>query len=226
MSESDLSDDKSGNDFLLDFEATADCDDGQDVRASLAPLDLIVELSWQAIDRRRDFSRLPRAAAMAVIVRVPTDSWIDPLHAFVRQNDDTILIIDGKSNKRDWRATEALIVDALDQGKTVCGIASDPDAQLPGPAAQRRRSCDDGAGADARTHAPGDQAPYRSLGVGAVRKRYCRPRPNGPCRGVAAVGDTEGLCSAAQDRERRAQCLHKRRPDAAARGSGRLWRGS
>lgn len=131
MSESDRSDEKSGDDFLLDFEALADCDDGQDVRAPLAPLDLIVELSWQAIDRHRDFRTLPRGAAMAVIVRVPTDSWIDPVHAFVRQNDDTILIIDGKSNKRDWRATEALIVDALDQGKTVCGIASDPDGQLP-----------------------------------------------------------------------------------------------
>ncbi|PZR80803.1 MAG: hypothetical protein DI537_39085 [Stutzerimonas stutzeri] len=131
MSQSDLSDDKSGDDFLLNVEVTADSDDGQGVQAPLAPLDLIVELSWQAIDRRRDFRTLPRGSAMAVIVRVPTESWIDPLHAFVRQNDNTILIIDGKSNKRDWRATEALIVDALDQGKTVCGIASDPDGQLP-----------------------------------------------------------------------------------------------
>lgn len=131
MSEDTLSDDKSGDEFLLNFEPLANADEEHEARPALSPLDLIIELSWQAIDKRRDFRTLPRGATMAVIVRVPTDSWIDPIHAFVHENDNAILIIDGKANKRDWRATEALIVDALDRGKTVCGIASDPDGQLP-----------------------------------------------------------------------------------------------
>lgn len=131
MSEDTLSDDKSGDEFLLNFEPSANADEEHEARPALSPLDLIIELSWQAIDKRRDFRTLPRGATMAVIVRVPTDSWIDPIHAFVHENDNAILIIDGKANKRDWRATEALIVDALDRGKTVCGIASDPDGQLP-----------------------------------------------------------------------------------------------
>lgn len=131
MSEDTLSDDKSGDEFLLNFEPLANADEEHEARPALSPLDLIIELSWQAIDKRRDFRTLPRGATMAVIVRVPTDSWIDPIHAFVHENDNAILIIDGKANKRDWRATEALIVDALDRGKTVAALPPIPTVSFP-----------------------------------------------------------------------------------------------
>ncbi len=131
MSESDLSGDQSDEDFLLNVDTTSDVEDEDATDTQLSPLGLIVELSWQAIEKRRDFRTLPRGARMAVIVQVPTDSWIDPVHAYVHENDGEILIIDGKANKRDWRSVEALILDALDRGKTVCGIAANPDAQLP-----------------------------------------------------------------------------------------------
>lgn len=103
----------------------------QSIRNPIPPLDLIVDLSWRAVGRSRDFRALPRGATMAVIVQVPSDSWIDPVHAFVHENDPGVMIVDGKTNKKSWIAQEALIVDALDRGKTVCGIASDPDTQLP-----------------------------------------------------------------------------------------------
>jgi cell division protease FtsH len=131
MSESDLSGDQSEEDFLLNVDTTSNADDQDATDVQLSPLGLIVELSWQAIEKRRDFRTLPKGAKMAVIVQVPTDSWIDPVHAYVHENDGEILIIDGKTNKRDWRSVEALILDALDRDRTVCGIASNPDAQLP-----------------------------------------------------------------------------------------------
>lgn len=131
MSESDLSGNQREEDFLLNVDASSDADDEDATDTQLSPLGLIVELSWQAIEKRRNLRTLPKGSKMAVIVRVPTDSWIDPFHAYVHENDREILIIDGKANKRDWRSVEALILDALDQGRTVCGIASNPDTQLP-----------------------------------------------------------------------------------------------
>ncbi len=98
MSESDLSGDQSEEDFLLNVDTTSEADDEDAIDTQLSPLGLIVELSWQAIAKRRDFRTLPRGPKMAVIVQVPTDSWIDPVHSYVHENDGELLIIDGKAN--------------------------------------------------------------------------------------------------------------------------------
>lgn len=97
----------------------------------LSPVDLLLDLSWQAIDIFPKIGTLSAGVTLAAIIRVPSDAWIDPVHAFVHENDPTAMLIDGKAKKKDWRAIEAMIVEALDRGKTVFGIASDPDAQLP-----------------------------------------------------------------------------------------------
>lgn len=98
---------------------------------ALSPIGLLLDLSWQAIKTGGELRSLPAGATLAAIIRVPSDAWIDPIHDFVHENDPAAKIIEGKARRKDWSAQEALIIDALDQGKTVFGIASDPDTQLP-----------------------------------------------------------------------------------------------
>lgn len=111
--------------------ATDDTGDEQNRRGAMSPLDLLVDLSWQAIKDFPKLGSLSAGATLAAVIRVPSDAWIDPVHHFVHENDRTIMIIDGKNRKKDWSAQEGLIIDALDRGKTIFGIASDPDTQLP-----------------------------------------------------------------------------------------------
>lgn len=128
MNASDQADD--GFDFLQGPEAETTAEEISKGNA-ISPIDLLLDLSWRAIDTRRDRRELLTGSTLATIIRVPSDAWIDPVQHFVHGNDPAAVIIDGKSKKKDWSAQENLIVDALDRGKTIFGIASDPDSQLP-----------------------------------------------------------------------------------------------
>lgn len=105
--------------------------DEQNRSGAMSPMDLLIDLSWQAIDNFPKPSTLSAGATLVTIIQVPSSTWIDALHHFVHENDPAAMIVDGKNKKRDWSAQEGLIIDALDRGKTVFGIASDPDNQLP-----------------------------------------------------------------------------------------------
>jgi len=105
--------------------------DEQNETGARSPLDLLIDLSWQAIKDFPKLGTLRDGATLVAIIRVPSDAWIDPVHHFVHENDRAAVIVDGKSKKKDWSAQEGLIIDALDRGKTIFGIASDPDNQLP-----------------------------------------------------------------------------------------------
>ncbi|MDU0341101.1 AAA family ATPase [Bosea rubneri] len=118
--------------FLQGLEPEMDgAGDEQCRSGARSPVDLLLDLSWQAIKNFPKRGRLSAGTTLAAIIRVPSDAWIDPIHQFVHENDRTIMLVDGKTKKRDWSAQEGLIIDALDRGKSVFGIASDPDAQLP-----------------------------------------------------------------------------------------------
>ncbi|MCO5092783.1 AAA family ATPase [Bosea sp. (in: a-proteobacteria)] len=130
MSAADQNDDAFG--FLQgpepETEATSEDRNGS---GAMAPVDLLLDLSWQAIDDFPKTGTLSAGATLVTIIQVPSSTWIDPVHHFVHENDPAAMIVDGKSKKKDWSAQENLIVDALDRGKTIFGIASDPDNQLP-----------------------------------------------------------------------------------------------
>ncbi|KQK30435.1 AAA family ATPase [Bosea thiooxidans] len=103
----------------------------EDRGGTMSPIDLLLDLSWQAIDDFPRLGTLSAGATLVTIIQVPSSTWIDPVHHFVHENDPAAMIVDGKSKKKDWSAQEGLIIDALDRGKTIFGIASDPDSQLP-----------------------------------------------------------------------------------------------
>lgn len=109
-------------------EATSEDRNGS---GAMSPVDLLLDLSWQAIDDFPKTGTLSAGATLVTIIQVPSSAWIDPVHHFVHEKDPAAVIVDGKSKKKDWSAQEGLIVDALDRGKTIFGIASDPDNQLP-----------------------------------------------------------------------------------------------
>lgn len=123
-------DDDSG--FLkgLEAETARICDEEAEAQP-LSPVDLLVDLSWQAIRNFPGACPLSAGSTLAAIIRVPTSAWVDAVHHFVHENERTAMIVDGKVNKRDWSTQEALIVDALERGTTIFGIAADPDTQLP-----------------------------------------------------------------------------------------------
>jgi cell division protease FtsH len=98
---------------------------------ALSPIELLLDLSWKAIADAPKLDTLSAGPPLAVIIHVPSDAWIDLVHDRVHQNAAPTMIIDGKTGKRDWRSQEVLIVDALERGKSVVGIAADPDVQLP-----------------------------------------------------------------------------------------------
>lgn len=103
----------------------------QNQSGAMSPMDLLLDLSWQAIDNFPKTSTLSAGATLVTIIQVPSSTWIDPMHHFVHENDPAAMIVDGKSKKKDWSTQESLVVDALDRGKSIFGIASDPDNQLP-----------------------------------------------------------------------------------------------
>ena len=100
-------------------------------KAALSPIGLLLDLSWKAIADAPKLDTLSAGPPLAVIIHVPSDAWIDPVHDLVHQNAAPTMIIDGKSGKKSWASQEALIVAALDRGRAVIGIAADPDSQLP-----------------------------------------------------------------------------------------------
>ncbi len=118
--------------FLQAFESETPTTAEEKTEAQpLSPVDLLVDLSWQAI---RNFPKeriFLAGTSLAAIIRVPTSGWIDPIHHFVHENDHAAMIVDGKASRRDWSTQEALIVDALERGQTIFGIAADPDSELP-----------------------------------------------------------------------------------------------
>ena len=128
MSATDQNEDRL--DFLQGIEPETP-EQEQPAETALSPIDLLLALSWQAIADAPNLDALSAGPALAAIIRVPSDAWIDPVHHFVHESNCSIMIVDGSTKRRDWSAQEALIIDALDRGKTVFGIASDPDAQLP-----------------------------------------------------------------------------------------------
>jgi SpoVK/Ycf46/Vps4 family AAA+-type ATPase len=95
------------------------------------PLNLVVDLSLRAAQKQCGMHIPPQTAGLVIVLRVPGDSWIDPLHEFLHCKDRSMRIIAGKLKPRGWEMQETQIIEALGSGKTVCGIAADPDTQLP-----------------------------------------------------------------------------------------------
>ena len=121
---------ETGLDFLQGIEPETP-EQEQPAETALSPIGLLLDLSWKAIADAPKLDTPSAGPPLAVIIHVPSDAWIDPVHDVVHQNAAPTMIIDGKTGKKSWASQEALIVDALDRGRSVVGIAADPDSQLP-----------------------------------------------------------------------------------------------
>ncbi|MGO4287340.1 AAA family ATPase [Bosea sp. TAB14] len=99
--------------------------------ATMAPRDILIEMSWRAMQPPRNLRGMPGGVTLAMIVQVPTEAWVHPIGDFMRDNDPRIVLIEGRARPKEKVTSDTTIVDGLDRGLTVAGIAVDPETQLP-----------------------------------------------------------------------------------------------
>lgn len=99
--------------------------------ATMAPRDILIEMSWRAMQPPRNLREMLGGVTLAMIVKVPAEAWIHPIGDFIRDNNPRVVLIEGRAKPKDKVTSDTTIVDGLDRGLTVAGIAVDPATQLP-----------------------------------------------------------------------------------------------
>ncbi|WP_108047515.1 AAA family ATPase [Bosea sp. 124] len=106
---------------------------GRAVQSIYNPIDLIVELAYeeQARAARLDLRKMPSGKTLVMVVRVPTEAWEYPLSKLMESFDQHPAVHTGKGEIKARENAGKDIIQDLQAGRTVIGIAANPDQRLP-----------------------------------------------------------------------------------------------
>ncbi len=106
---------------------------GRAVQSAYNPVELIVELAFdeQARADRLDLRKMPSGRTLVIVVRVPTEAWEQPLARLIESIDGHLAIHTGRNEVKARDGVGRDIIRDLQAGRTIIGIAADPDQRLP-----------------------------------------------------------------------------------------------
>lgn len=106
---------------------------GWAVQSLCNPVELIVKLAYeeQARATRVDLRKMPSGKTLVMVVRVPTEVWEHPVGKLIERFDPQAAIYTGKSEIKARENAGKDIIQDLQAGRTVIGIAANPDQRLP-----------------------------------------------------------------------------------------------